>query len=516
MLYTFYKQYGNSILFTYVDDQGNTRHTKVNDYKPMLFTKSEESTEYKSIYGYNLKPIKFDSIKSAKSFFEQYKDVDGFEVEGNYKFANQFTIELYEGKPPNFNPAIIRGCILDIEVTAPEFPKPEEAKYPIDAICMYDTVSDVYTVFGLGDYDHSIDETDAAQLNIKYTKFTREDDLLRAIVNHIPENDFHYTSGWKSETFDMVYIVNRITSVLGKSWASRLSPYKIINSQTIRNEFGDTTEKVEIVGLPHLDYMSLYRKHIFIPRESYSLGSIASEELGETKLSYEEEGSLSNLSKNNFQKYISYNIKDVNLIKRLEDKLGLFNLTYTLAYYCISNFEDTLGTVRLWEQLLAKELYVRGKVPLAYVKTNHYHSYPGGYVSEPQVGRHNWVASYDLNSLYPMLEIQVNISPETYIPRAELPDELIELQDKLAVQDTSTYYEQVMNLVNKDVDLSVLKKYNVSMSACGQFYRRDIKGIIPQIKAVIYDNRKKYKKQMLQSQQQIDLIKSEMNRRSLS
>lgn len=515
MLYTFYKQYGNSILFTYVDDQGNTHHTKVDDYKPTLFTKSDEPTDYKSIFGYYLKPIEFDNIKSAKSFFEQYKDVDGFEIEGNCKFANQFTIELYEGKTPNFDPSIIKGCVLDIEVTAPEFPKPEEAKYPIDAICMYDTANDTYTVYGLGDYDHSIDETDAAQLNVKYTKFTREDDLLRSIVNFIGENKFHYTSGWNSETFDMVYIVNRITNVLGKSWANRLSPYKIINSHTIRNDFGKSTEKVEIVGLPHLDYMALYKKHIFTPRESYSLGYIASEELGETKLSYEEEGSLSNLSRNNFQKYISYNIKDVNLIKRLEDKLGLFNLTHTLAYYCISNFEDTLGTVRLWEQLIAKELYVRGKVPLAYAKTNHYRSYPGGYVSEPRVGRHNWVASYDLNSLYPHLEMQINISPETYIPRAELPDELIELQDKLAVQDTSIYYEQVMNLVNKEIDLTILKKHNVSMSAGGHFYRKDIKGVIPEIKEDIYKNRKVFKKAMLQAEQEIDHIKQEMKKRGL-
>ena len=514
MVYVFYKQWGNNILFSYIDDEGQTHHTKIDNYKPVLYVKYDEG-EATSIFGYSLKPVQFDNIKAAKSFYEQYKDVDGMTIEGNFKFANQFAIELAEGKTPEYDPRKIRGCVLDIEVTAPEFPKPEEAKYPIDAVTFYDIQNNKYTSFGLGPYDLLKDETQARVLETEYTQFSSEVQLLGHIIDYLSNGNFHFTSGWNSEMFDMPYIVNRITNVLGEKSTKRLSPYKMILRQNITDEFFMTREKVDIVGMPHLDYMALYKKHTFTPRESYSLNHIAQEELGDEKLSYEEEGSLFNLSQQNFQKYISYNIIDVDIIRRLEEKLGLFDLTYTLAYFCVSNYEDTLGTVRLWEQLIAKELYAKQIVPLCSSVSGGYRAYPGGYVSEPQVGRHHWVSSFDLNSLYPMLEIQVNISPETFIPRTELPSELLELQDKLAVQNIDTYYQQVMNLVNEEVDLELLKHHNVSMSACGQFYRKDIKGISPTIKQEIYNNRKVYKKKMLDVEQEIDQIKSEIKSRGL-
>jgi DNA polymerase elongation subunit (family B) len=491
-----------------VDDQGETKHTKVTDYKPSLFTKTEEDGDAVSIFGYPLKQIEFENIKAAKNFYEQYKDVDGMTIEGNYKFANQFTIELCEGKTPDYDPQKIRGCILDIEVSAPEFPKPEQALYPIDAVTFYDTIANKFTAFGLGEYHRSKDNTKVNELNldVDYTQCSSENELLLSIVNFISNGSFHFTSGWNSESFDMPYIVNRITNMMGEKVAKRLSPYGMINWTTVQSDYF-SFQKVDIVGLPHLDYMNLYKKHTFVPRESYSLNFIAGAELGDEKLSYEEEGSLANLSKVNFQKYISYNIIDVDIIRRLDEELGLFDITQTLAYLTISNYEDTLGTVRLWEQLIAKELYARQIVPLCSPVSNTYRPYPGGYVSEPQVGRHEWVSSFDLNSLYPMLEVQINISPETFIPRHDLPSELAELQDQLRIRDIDCYYQQVMNLVDKEVDLSVLKKHNVSMSAAGQFYRRDIKGIIPTIKDEIYSSRKQFKKKMLQAQAKLDQLK---------
>ena len=515
MIYTFYKQWGNSIFYSYIGDKGLTHHTKVQDYKPKLFIRSDGPSEYKSIFGYNVKLVEFDDISTAKKFYDQYSKVDGFVLEGNLKFANQFNIELNEGKEPDHSLYNIRGCILDIEVSAPEFPAPELAAYPIDAITLYDTISKTFTVYGLGDYKHSVKELPSTDgFKVIYTKCVNEIQLLDYIIKYFETNSYHYVSGWNSSTFDIPYIINRLRSQCGEKQAKKLSPYGMINQRDVFNGYKTTTQ-YEIVGLPHLDYMQLYQKHIYIPRESYGLGFIAKEELGDDKMSYEEEGSLSSLSKNNFQKYIAYNIKDVDIIRRLDDKLSLFNLTLTIAYYTLSNYEDTLGTVRLWEQLIAKDLYSRGIAALCTKQSSSHREYPGGFVAEPIVGHHRWSVSIDLNSLYPHLEMQLNISPETYVLPKDIPPELKQLQTTLAVKDPTKYYNQVGPLVNKSVCLDALKKYNYSMSAAGHFYRKDIKGIVPTIKEEIYTNRKKAKKKMLEAEQKLSDIKDELTVRGL-
>lgn len=504
LFYTYYKQWGNTIFYSYIDEEGKTHHTKINDYRPTLFVKTDNpESEFKSIYGYGLNEVKFDSIKDAKAFVEKYKHVDGMTIEGNTKFANQFVIELFEGKTPEYNASMLRGAIIDIEVTAPEFPKPTEAKYPVDLMTVYDTQSKIYTVFSLHNYDQSIDDTDAGKLKINFKKFNNEVDLLTSFVSYMQENSFNWISGWNSSGFDTPYLANRIRNLLGEKILNKLSPYGRVNIREYIDDYGKDAISVEIFGLTELDYMHMYKKHIYTPRENYKLDFICEAELGKKKLSYEEEGSLFNLSKTNPQKYVSYNLIDVLRLKELEDKLELFQVMYALGYYCFSNLDAGLNTVDPWECLIAKELYIRGMVPLARREDRPFRPYPGGYVAVPQVGLHKWEVSFDLNSLYPHIEMQVNISPETHIARKDLPEELIEIQDLLAVTDHKNYFVQCQNLVNKEVDLSVLKKYNVSMSANGQFYRKDIKGIIPAINEDLYNSRKKYKKMMLAAEQKL-------------
>lgn len=514
MFYTYYKQWGNSIFYSYIDEHGTQHHTKITDYEPTLYLKSSEPTEFKSIYGHYVSPVKHSSIKDAKDFIEKYKHVDGMSIEGNTKFANQFVIELFEGQMPEYNPSLIKGCILDIEVTAPEFPKPIEAKYAIDLMTLYNTNDKVFKVFSLYDYDQSIDETDAGSLKIDFKKYNNERDLLLDFVSYMQQQKFNWISGWNSSGFDLPYIANRILGVLGKSVLNKLSPYGIVNIREITDDYNNSTITADVIGLTDLDYMLMYQKHIYEPRENYRLDFICEVELGKRKLSYEEEGSLFNLSKTNPQKYVSYNLIDVLRLVELEDKLGLFPVMYVLAYYSMSNFDAGLATVDPWENFIAKELYIRGMVPPK-KESRAFRPFVGAYVAEPQVGYHQWGISLDLNSLYPHIMMQVNISPETYIPRYQVSDELANLQDELSVKERTTYFIQCRNLVDKQVDLSILKKHDVSMAANGQYYTRKHKGIIPIIVEEIYNNRKKFKKLMNKAKQELVDAKSENANKSI-
>lgn len=516
MFYTYYKQWGNTIFFSYVDDVGLTHHNKINDYKPKLYLESDEpNCEWLSLYGKPLKSIEFDTIKEAKSYREQYKDVEGFKIHGNMKFDSQFVIELFEGEMPQFDGLLINGCILDIEVTAPEFPSPLEAKYEIDLVTVYSIIHKKYFTFSRYDYDQSIDESDAGKVDLEFVKYDTEFDLLSGLIRHIREGNYHFCSGWNSSGFDMPYLVQRIEKILGKNILKTLSPYGIVNKREAVDDFMNDVLKVDIIGLPEIDYMLMYKKHILKPRENYKLDYICRVELDKTKLDHSEEGSLFNLANTNPQKYVSYNITDVLRIVELDERLNLISLTYAVAYYCMANFTDSILTIPLWEILIAKELYKTGKVPLSQQNKTSFRPFTGGFVKDPLIGLHKWMVSTDLNSLYPHVEMQINISPETYIPYNELPEELQRLQDSLKVKDPDKYWIQCQNLVNKEVDLSVLKKYDVSMSASGVFYKRDIIGIIPQIKKDLYSNRKKVKKEMLKEQQRMTDIEESAKHRGI-
>lgn len=505
-LYTFYKTWGNNILFRYRKN-GKSYAKKVDFYKPSLYIKSDDGDgDMTSIFGYQLKRIPFDGIRDAKAFANQYKDVEGFQIEGNSDFANQFIIELYEGQMPDFDPNAIRVGILDIEVKAPEFPKPEETKWPINGITIYDNFTDTYYCIGDKPYVHDKADEMVGKLNVVFTLCANEVELLTTMLRHFKEFQYDLTSGWNSEKFDMPYIVNRCYKIVGEALTKdSLSPFGMIDVREINGDFGNTQLKADIMGMPHCDYMALYDKHNFTPRESMRLDFIGQEELGEGKMTYEEEGDLANLYDVNPQKFYAYNIRDTYLVKALNDKLGFLNITYTLAYYCLANFEETLGTTKIWEKLIAKHLYNKGCVPLFAAKRGDAQEFDGAFVHPTQTGFFEWLVSVDLNSLYPMNEIQYNIGPETYIPREQLPEELLKLKAMHTLDD----------LVEASVDLSALKKYNVAMAGNFEFYDRSKKGFMAEIKDELYSGRKTFKKKMLKAQSEVQNLKAEARRRGL-
>ena len=249
------------------------------------------------------------------------------------------------------------------------------------------------------------------------------------------------------------------------------------------NKFGmSEVDTYDIMGVAQLDYYDLFRKftlNTLGQQESYRLDHIANVVLGESKLSYEEHGNLHTLYKEDYQKFIDYNIKDVDLVDKLEEKLGLISLALTLAYRGGVNYEDVLGTTTIWDSIIYRILnQQKVVVPEKIEKTKG--NYEGGYVKEPQVGSHDWVTSFDLNSLYPNIIVQYNMSPETVI------DGLI---------DTD-----VERMLRKQTEIT--GKYATAPS--GVRFSVDREGVIPSVIRQYYSERRVIKKEMLDAQQEYE------------
>lgn len=442
-------------------------------FKPTYFIPTKEQSEWTSLDGINIIPYTFDSTNDAKGFLNRYSDVSNFEIYGNENYVTQY---IYEEFPEfiNFDRDIINVTTIDIEVASDEgFPEPATADYPIITITLKNNVDNIYYTWGMGDYTPSSDK-------VVYTKCQDEHELLMLFITHWHSEKTcpDIVTGWNTTFFDIPYLVRRITKVLGENKAKQMSPWENIRE---RNVFINNREQVayEITGIQQMDYLDLFKKfdYMYGPQESYRLDHIAHVVLNDRKLSYEEHGSLHSLYKHDFQKFVDYNIKDVEIVDRLEDKLNLITLAITMAYKAGVNFSDTFGTTSIWESIIYRDLMQRNIAP-PLKKSKVKHPYPGAYVKEPKPGMYNWVVSFDLASLYPNIIVQWNMSPETI------------------------YDEMNSNVsVEKCLDKTPYGKPEcVSVSPNGVMFKTNNVGTLPRIIKRYYADRKIAKKKMMEAE----------------
>jgi len=482
--YTNVASIGNNILYRGVKD-GRRVKLKL-AYTPTLFLQSNKNTKFKSLDGEPLEPMKFESIREARDFIKRYDEVTNFKIYGQTRFEYAFIAEQNPGMIEwNFDDVSI--AIIDIEVGSENgFPDPYLAQEPITAICLTYINGDT-VVWGCGDYELKGSE--------KYIKCKDETDLCQKFLAYWQESCPDVITGWNIKFFDIPYLINRFDKILGNPETKKLSPWNMISERkTVIN--GREMVAYEFVGVSTLDYIELYRW--YAPggksQESYKLDNIANVELGDSKISYDEYDNLHQLYRLNYQKFIEYNIKDVELILRLEEKLKLIELGLTLAYDTKTNYEDIFAQTRMWDSLTYAYLLEKNIIVPPRVVKDKDSAFEGAYVKEPQVGLHNWVASFDLNSLYPHLMMQYNISPETLIE----PNNYTPAMRSILASGVS-----VDKLLNKDVDLSNL--VGATMTPNGQFFRTDKRGFLPQMLEDMYEDRKKFKKLMLQAKQEYEV-----------
>ena len=471
---------GNNILFRGVK---NGRRVKMKiQYSPTLFLPSKKTSEWKTLFNENLEPMKFGDIRDARDFFRKYDGVENFKIYGNDRFEYAFIADEFVGQI-DWDLQDIHVAIIDIEVGSENgFPDPYKATEPITAIAIKKLGGDV-TVYGCGDYEVKGSET--------YIKCDSESDLCKKFLKDWQENCPDVITGWNIDFFDVPYLVNRIRSVLGEDEVKKLSPWNYLWERKVTIN-GRELIQYNIGGVSALDYIELYKW--YAPggksQESYKLDNIANVELGESKLSYDEYDNLHQLYKLNYQKFIEYNIKDVELIVKLEDKLKLLELALTLAYDTKTNFEDVFAQTRMWDALIYNHLFAKKIVVPPKVVQRKNSAFEGAYVKEPQVGMHRYVASFDLDSLYPHLMMQYNISPETLIEPDNYTPEMKQILSQSVTVD---------RLLSSEIDTSKLK--DAALTPNGQFFRTDLQGFLPKMMEEMYEDRKKFKNMMLKAKQ---------------
>ena len=347
--------------------------------------------------------------------------------------------------------------------------------------------NDIYYVLGRKDYDKTKTVTDIPQDKIQFVKFESETALLQYFMKLWTTDYPDVVTGWNVEYFDIQYIVTRIIRLLGEETAKRLSPHKSIR-QTSREIFGKMAYTYYIMGVAIIDYMDCFKKfgYKYGPQESYKLDHIAYVVLGETKIDYSEYGSLTALYDENPQLYLDYNLKDTQLIARLEEETGLLALVMTVAYDGGVNYNDAFGTVGIWESTIYRKL-MNDKVvpPLKGGPGMVAGDLVGGYVKDPKVGMHPWVVSFDLNSLYPHLMLQYNMSPETYMDG----------EREYVTQDMVLNGEYKSRFDDR------------SVAANGVCFDNRKVGVIPTIIDEYYNNRSVIKKEMIVAEQRFEVEK---------
>ena len=479
--YTNISVQGNNVLYRGVNN--GRRVNKKIEYSPTLFLPTNKNTPWRTLFGEKLEAKRFETIREARDFVKSYEDVTNFKIYGNDRYEYAFIADEHRG-PIDWDIDKLSIVIIDIEVGSENgFPDPYKATEPITAIAVRQLNGGI-TVYGCGDYEKQGDED--------YIKCKDEWTLCKTFLKDWQANYPDVVSGWNIDYFDIPYLVNRFNRILGEDETRKLSPWNNVWERSFVHK-GQQKKVYNMTGISALDYIELYRWYAPAGKsqESYSLNHITSVELNESKISYDEYDNLHQLYKLNYQKFIEYNIKDVELVIKLEDKLKLIELALTLAYDTKTNYEDVFAQTRMWDSLIYSYLLEKNIVVPPKEIQRKDSAFEGAYVKDPQIGMHDWVASFDLDSLYPHLMMMYNISPETLVEPEDYTDEMRKIiMDGISVE----------NLLGQNVKTNDIK--NVTVTPNGQFFRTDVQGFLPKMLEEMYEDRKKFKKLMLKCKQE--------------
>lgn len=495
------EQLGDSIFERYIDREGVERSREIN-YQPSMFHHALPGTvtPYEDIYGKACTKKSFSSMKDARDWAKRMQDI-GQDSMGMDDFKLAYLSDTY-GSEIVYDRRLIRIANMDIEVTAPEFPKPELALYPIDAITHYDSVDDKYYVFDLLDSQYgkvskwnpeiaALPESEGGDEvpqhildRVVYMTFETESELLIEYIRLWEEKPPVVFTGWNIEGFDIPYVLNRIKNVLGERAMKRMSPMRRVTSKVIQNIYGDK-EVFNIMGVSILDYMDLYKKFSFTNQPTYNLDYIAEYETGKGKLKYD--CPINKLRERNHQRYISYNIIDVDCVQEIDIKRQFIELSLSMAYYSKMQIQSVFSPIKTWDAIIFNSLKEQKKViPMSQRHTKQ--SYPGAYVKEPIPNAYKYVMSFDLTSLYPSIIRQVNISPETIVGMFNL----------------HPMHEYIAGTAPRPSD-------EYSCSPNGWMFDKNKAGVIPVEITKVFFQRKEHKGYMLGAKRNKELIKDILN-----
>jgi len=448
------------------------------DFGPTLYALSQSKTDYTSLQGQYLKPIKFNDIRSARNFRKEYGNQSP--LYGLERYHYQYIGQNYPEDNIDWSKEHIKIFTLDIETTCENgFPDVENPIEELLCITVKNQSNKQIITWGVGQY-----KTDRPDVTYVYCRDEKQ--LMFEFMKFWIKNHPDVITGWNTKFFDLPYMMNRIKLIAGDKVANRMSPWNLVNREEIVVR-GRPQTVYKLFGITMLDYLDLYKWFIPTRQESYRLDFIGELELGRGKddAGYD---TFKDWYTKDFQSFIDYNIQDVEIVDALEDKLGLIDLSLTVAFESKVNFDDIFSQVRVWDTLIANHL-MKKKICVPPREDNvKLTKYEGAYVKEPKVGQHKWVVSFDINSLYPHIIIQYNISPEKILGE-------------------SGHGVNVNKMIDMSVPLNYLKTEGACITPNGAKFKNDSQGFLPEMMETMYKERVIYKKRMMIAKKEYEKTK---------
>ena len=450
------------------------------EFQPTLYVTSKKQSKYKTLDGLSVEPIQPGKISDCKDFLKKYENVEGFTVYGNDNYKAQYISETYPEDEIKFDIKKIRLATIDIEVASENgFPNVFDCAEELLAITLQNYATKHIICFASRPYINT-------RKDVMYVECRDEIDLIKHFLAFWEKETPDVITGWNCELYDIPYIAGRIDRILGEKEARRLSPWGNIRRKELVIK-GREQISYEVAGVSVIDYLDLYKKFTYKAQESYRLDHIANVELGQKKLDHSEFETFKDFYTKDWQKFIDYNIRDVELVDQLEDKMKLIELCFTMAYDAKVNFNDVFFQVRTWDAIIYNYLKKRNIVIPPKDRSEKSDKFAGAYVKEPIPGKYDWVVSFDLNSLYPHLIMQYNISPETLLEERH-PSATVE------------------RILNHQVKFDNYNEYAICPN--GAMYRKDVRGFLPELMEKMYNDRVIFKKKMLVAKQQYEKTKT--------
>ena len=484
--YTNVIEYKGKLLIRGVNN-GQSYLSRIN-YSPKLYLPTKEQSKFKTLDGTNLKPKQFDTISKAKHFYSEYSTIPEYKIFGMNRYNYQFIGDEYKDEI-RWNKDYIKIFTLDIETTCEDgFPDPDTAKETIICITVKNHSNKQILTWGTGDFI-------SKKTNVTYVKCQNEKHMLLEFLKFWCKNHPDIVTGWNVKFFDIPYVMNRMRFIFDNDTINKMSPWNYVNADRI--QLGKKNQQYwNILGVSVLDYFDLYKKFTYVRQESYRLNYIAKVELGESKLENPYE-TFKDFYTKDYQKFVEYNIQDVELVDKLEDKMKLIELCLTMAYEAKVNYTDVYSQVRCWDTIIYNHLLKKNIIIPPREDHDKDTQYEGAYVKDPQLGLHNWIVSFDLNSLYPHLIMQYNLSPETLV----------------GVQPKNMGVE---NYLNEKFNLQWAKDKNVTVAPNGSMYRRDKQGFLPELMEKMYGDRVVFKKKTIEAKKEFQKTKDPIYKNEIS
>ena len=465
--YTNVQLIGNQFLVRGVD--GGKRYEHRDEFFPTLFVRSKRKSKYKTLSGESVETINPGTVRECRDFYKKYEDVENFEIYGHDRYIYQYISEKYPEDEIKFDISKIKLVTLDIEVASEQgFPDVESCEEEILAISIQDYTTKQIITWGVKPFQND-------RKDVTYHHCPTEYELLNHFISYWMQDVPDVITGWNIQLYDIPYICKRLRRVLGEKLMKRMSPWGLCSEGEI-HLMGRRHTTFDVGGVCQLDYLDLYKKFTYKAQESYRLDYIAEVELGQKKLDHSEFDTFKDFYNKGWQKFIEYNIVDVELVDRLEDKMKLIELALTMAYDAKVNYNDVFYQVRMWDNIIYNYLKKRNIVIPPKNKSQKNEKYAGAYVKEPKAGRYDWVVSFDLNSLYPHLIMQYNISPET-------------------LRETRHPSASVERLLNQEVEIGG----EYAVCANGAQYTKEVRGFLPELMDKMYGDRVVFKKRMIEA-----------------